>query len=102
MLRRYPGSLRWRQALPPVFVLSLLVGFFLGFFWSPAWILLALEILAYFGILVFSSISIARRQQDGALLVGIAAAIASMHVAWGTGFLGSMVKSWSGWDPRQK
>ena len=25
MLRRYPGTLRWRQALPPAFVLSLIL-----------------------------------------------------------------------------
>lgn len=102
MLRRYPGSLRWRQALPPVFVLSLLFWALVGFFWPAAWILLALELAVYAGILVFSSISIARRLQDWLLLLGIPAAIASMHLAWGAGFLGSMVKSGSGWDPRRK
>ena len=34
MLRRYPGTLRWRQALPPAFVASLVIGLLLAFF-SP-------------------------------------------------------------------
>ena len=34
MLRRYPETLRWRQASPPLFVLSIIGLFFLGFF-SP-------------------------------------------------------------------
>src|SRR5512136_1928070 len=32
MLRRYPETLRWRQALPPLFVLSLIVGAILAIF----------------------------------------------------------------------
>ena len=38
MLRRYPGSLRWRQALPPLFVLGLVV-LLLASIWLPlaAW-----------------------------------------------------------------
>ncbi len=31
MLRRYPGTVRWRQALPPLFVLSLLILLLTGY-----------------------------------------------------------------------
>jgi glycosyltransferase involved in cell wall biosynthesis len=44
MLRRYPDTLRWRQALPPLFVLSL-VGLILLSFILIARILLAAELL---------------------------------------------------------
>jgi len=38
MLRRYPGTLRWRQALPPLFLLSLIVLLLLSPFSSwPGW-----------------------------------------------------------------
>ncbi|MBN2044503.1 MAG: glycosyltransferase family 2 protein, partial [Anaerolineales bacterium] len=41
MLRKYPGSLRWRQALPPLFVLGLLI-LAIASLWLPAagWLLL--------------------------------------------------------------
>ena len=100
MLRRYPETLRWRQALPPMFVLSLIFLLFLALFWEFGRILLAAEVLAYIGILGLGSIAAARHQRDWRLLVGIPLAIGSMHAAWGAGFLGSMVKSLSGWEPQ--
>ncbi len=45
MLRRYPKTLRWRQGLPPVFVLSMAALLVLAPFWDLARILLAVEIL---------------------------------------------------------
>ena len=36
MLRRYPDTLRWRQALPPLFVLGLVLLAVLGLFFRPA------------------------------------------------------------------
>ncbi len=39
MLRRYPATLRWRQALPPVFVLSLVLLALAGLFWPLGWLL---------------------------------------------------------------
>ena len=47
MLRRYPQTLRWRQALPPLFVLGLLFGTLLGLFWQPAFALLAVVLVLY-------------------------------------------------------
>ena len=47
MLRRYPETLRWRQGLPPLFVLSLLVGAALAAFLPVFRILLAAEVLIY-------------------------------------------------------
>src|ERR1043165_9261324 len=43
MLRRYPDTLRWRQALPPLFVLSLLVLVVLSIFLPLATLLLVVE-----------------------------------------------------------
>src|SRR5512142_708211 len=47
MLLRHPGSLRWRQALPPLFVLSLIALGIISILWPVArWALLA-EIALY-------------------------------------------------------
>lgn len=99
MLRRYPATLRWRQALPPVFVLSIAFWIILALFWNmAAWIGLA-EIGLYLLILMLGAIPPARRQKDIRLVVGIPLAIAAMHFAWGAGLIGSMVKSFLGRGP---
>ena len=91
MLKRYPDTLRWRQALPPVFVVSLIVLAIMVVFWPLAGILLGLEILAYFSILVLGTGSLAMRRKKIYLLAGVPLAIAVMHVCWGSGFLTSII-----------
>jgi len=93
MLRRYPGTVRWRQALPPVFVLSLVFLLLLALFWSPAWILLACEIGLYALVLLLAGARLALQRKDIGLAAGVPLAIADMHVYWGGGFLVSVVKS---------
>jgi glycosyltransferase involved in cell wall biosynthesis len=93
MLRRYPDTLRWRQALPPVFVLSLVFWGILALFWNVALWMGLVEIGLYAAILILGSVLPAWRQKDVRLLVGIPLAITTMHCAWGAGLIGSMVKS---------
>lgn len=93
MLRRYPTTLRWRQGLPPVFVLSLLSLLVLSTVWAAARVLLAAEVLLYGLVLVAGAISPARQHRDPGLLLTIPLAIAVMHVSWGAGFLWSMISS---------
>jgi succinoglycan biosynthesis protein ExoA len=96
MLRRYPRSLRLRQAVPPVFVLSVASLCILAFIWQLARVLLLLEIGIYLLVLLAGSIQQTRQSGDFRMLVGIPLAIATMHFTWGAGFIGSMVKSFSG------
>ena len=93
MLRRYPGSIRWRQALPPAFVLSLLVFLILGF-WFPLadWIFM-IELASYVLILTLAGVQLARKHRDFSLIIGVPLAIATMHLSWGSGFLASVVFS---------
>ncbi len=93
MLRRYPGTVRWRQALPPAFVLSLLGWLALAFFWPPARLLLAAEVGLYFLVLLLAGIRLAARRKDWSLAVGVPLAICVMHLSWGGGFLASVVQS---------
>jgi len=91
MLRRYPATLRWRQALPPVFVLSLLGGMLLTLIWPVFGWLLAFELLAYFGILGLAGLHGTMQGRGAFLLFGLPLAISVMHISWGSGFLWSIL-----------
>ncbi len=90
MLQRYPRTLRWRQALPPVFVSAFAVLVVLSLVAGFARILAALQLLSYFFALGIASLNLAVRKRKAHLLWGVPLAIAVMHFAWGGGFL------WSG------
>jgi succinoglycan biosynthesis protein ExoA len=92
MLRRYPGTVRWRQGLPPLFVLSLIGGAILAVFLPVFRFLLALEFAIYLLALLAAGIQAATQRKKSFLVFGIPLAIMTMHIAWGTGFLWSMIK----------
>jgi succinoglycan biosynthesis protein ExoA len=93
MLRRYPDTLRWRQALPPLFALSLIILAVLSIFVPFARILLAAELLLYFSIMVLAGLYAAFQQRKAYLILGLPLAIPAMHLAWGSGFLWSLFTS---------
>src|SRR6266545_2977973 len=93
MLRRYPDTLRWRQALPPLFVLSLIVLAVFSMFVPFARVLLAVELLLYFSIMILAGFYTAFRQRNTYLIFGLPLAISAMHIFWGSGFLWSMLAS---------
>jgi cellulose synthase/poly-beta-1,6-N-acetylglucosamine synthase-like glycosyltransferase len=92
MLRRYPNTLRWRQGLPPLFVLSFIVLGILGFFLPLFRVLLAMEIMAYAIAMTTAGVQAAVKQKKYSLVFGLPLAIASMHISWGAGLLWSMIK----------
>ena len=91
MLKRFPDTLRWRQALPPLFVLSLLVGLILSI-WFPfvRW-LIVIELVAYSSVLLLVGIQMGVRHRDLSTIFGVPLAIATMHISWGSAFLWSMI-----------
>ncbi len=93
MLRHYPDTLRWRQALPPLFVLSI-IGLSIFSFFMPfmAWLLTG-EIVSYFLILFLAGAQAALKHRKSFLLLGLPLAISAMHISWGGGFLWSMLTS---------
>jgi succinoglycan biosynthesis protein ExoA len=93
MLRRYPDTLRWRQALPPLFVLSLIGLMLLSIFFPVARFALMGELFLYFSVMILAGLAAAVRQQKAYLLVGLPLAIAVMHFTWGSGFLWSILVS---------
>ncbi|MCX6065932.1 MAG: glycosyltransferase family 2 protein [Chloroflexi bacterium] len=96
MLRRYPGTLRWRQGLPPLFVVSVLCAGLLAIFWPLFGWLAGFELLAYFGILGLAGLRLGFKRKEFFLAFGLPLAIAVMHVTWGSGFLWSfLTEKWT-------
>jgi len=93
MLRRYPETVRWRQALPPLFTLSIFLGAAISLFWKTAFWLWILEIAIYALILLAVGMREAIRRKKIFLAIGIPLAIATMHLSWGSGFLWSLLVS---------
>jgi len=93
MLKRYPHTLRWRQALPPLFVLSLILGGFLAIGFSFFRWLLMVELILYGLTLLAVGIQLARKKKDPALILGVPVSIAVMHISWGSAFLWSVLFS---------
>ncbi len=93
MLRRYPETIRWRQALPPLFLASLMFLGVLCFWFSIARFVLFLEFIFYLLTLLAAGIHAALRQRRPLLVPGLMLAIATMHISWGGGFLWSLLSS---------
>jgi succinoglycan biosynthesis protein ExoA len=93
MLRRYPDTLRWRQALPPLFIISLIGLAVLSIFIPLARVLLAGELFLYFSIMILAGCYAAIRRKNAYLIPGLPLAIAAMHLSWGSGFLWSILSS---------
>jgi len=91
MLRLYPGSLRWRQALPPIFVLATILLGLAAPFWYPARLLLWVQLGLYGAIIFLVCLIQALRKRDIGLLLGFPLAVLTMHFAWGGAFLWSML-----------
>ncbi len=91
MLRRYPDTIRWRQALPPAFVLSLL-GLLILSIWLPfaRWIIM-LELSVYLLVLFAAGLQVAIKKRDLKYIISVPLAIATMHFSWGSAFLWSLL-----------
>ncbi len=79
--RRYPGSLRWRQLAPPSLVVLLAVSIVAGLWWAPIWVLP----VGYLVALLL--IGLVKLPNLGGAALAMSAALATMHLSWGLGFL---------------
>jgi len=93
MLRRYTNTLRWRQALPPLFVLSVIILAFTSFFVSLAGLVLTGELIVYLLTLILVGLQVGIYERKPYLLPGLTLAISVMHISWGSGFLWSILTS---------
>ena len=102
MLRRYPGSLRWRQALPPALVF-ILVGLMAASLWLPVarWLLLGV-LFFYSLVLLLSGLDISLQNKKLYMLFMVPLAIAAMHLSWGSAFLWSLLKQFFSGEYKRK
>jgi succinoglycan biosynthesis protein ExoA len=91
MLRRYPDTVRWRQALPPLFVLSLLILILLAIWLPVAGLLFVIESAGYALVLSLAGLQLSKKQHDWKLIFGVPLAMATMHLSWGGAFLWSLI-----------
>ena len=91
MLRRYSNSIRWRQALPPLFTAALFLLIILSPWLSLARWLVSIQIGLYFLILLLAATPIAISKRDPFIMIGFPISVAAMHLSWGAGFLASLL-----------
>lgn len=86
MLRLHPGTLRWRQTLPPFFVWAAVLLGLVGLYIPLAWSLLTIQWAGYALALFAAGAVEARRRQQPSLVFGLPLSIATIHLSWGLGF----------------
>lgn len=92
MLRRFPSSLRWRQAIPPLFVCAIIMLAALGFLFNPAWWILGGVFGLYVVITCIAGLISGVRKRDLFAAVSVPLAFWVMHFAWGGAFLWSVLR----------
>jgi len=96
MLRRYPGTLLPRQAIPPLFVLTLVILSIASLLlpgWRP---ILGVELGIYFLVTMSAAIVEMLRRKDIKLLLSFPIALWVIHVSWGGSLLWALVQSMAG------
>ena len=95
VLQKHPRQMRSRQFIPPLFVAALIVGSMAALFSVWAAIGLAVMVTAY--VAACASASVTRCQRDVRMLALLPVIFATLHVAYGSGFLTGLVRFGRRW-----
>jgi glycosyltransferase involved in cell wall biosynthesis len=93
-LQKHPESLRWRQAIPPVFVLTFLGSFLLGLIVTPLRRLFMLVVWLYL-LANFVASTIGAIRGGWRYLPVLPLIFATIHFAWGAGFWVGLIRLFS-------
>jgi succinoglycan biosynthesis protein ExoA len=93
MLSRNPASIRWRQALPALFVLGTLILVLLGIWFPWGRLFLAGYLGTYLLVTIIAGTIEAVRNKDYGLVLGFPLALWTMHFSWGSAFLWSVFRN---------
>jgi glycosyltransferase involved in cell wall biosynthesis len=93
MLKRHPEAIRPRQLIPPLFVLGLVGGLFLGLLWVGFGLLWVAGIGAYILLALVMAARARRAIAAPPPVPLVVMAFVIIHVTWGAGF-------WAGWLKR--
>lgn len=91
MLKRYPETLRLRQAIPPIFVAGIMLLSIMSFFSIYSLLLLSAILILYFVVLIIGTAVLAKNKDKCFCLLGVPLAIIVMHFSWGLGFIYSLL-----------
>jgi succinoglycan biosynthesis protein ExoA len=80
VLTRHPGSLRWRQAVPPATTVAVAIGAIAGLWWRPALVVPALYAVAVLVASATTRVPVGTKAR-------LVAVFPTMHLTWGAGFL---------------
>lgn len=80
VLRRHPGSLKLRQAIPPIATAAIAVSIPLALVWPVTLVVPSVYVLAVAGAAVVTGSDLGSRLR-------LLAVFPTMHLSWGTGFL---------------
>jgi cellulose synthase/poly-beta-1,6-N-acetylglucosamine synthase-like glycosyltransferase len=95
MLKRHPSSIKIRQIIPPLFVLSILMLPLLGLMWAPFWWVLIAVLGGYLAIALVFSMQIAVQQKNLKLLLSLPLVFLTIHLCWGASLILGMLRSGS-------
>jgi glycosyltransferase involved in cell wall biosynthesis len=101
MLRKHPKTLRWRQFLPPLFVLALLGLGIVSSVWNLARWLFAFIVLLYTIVIFGIGIQMSLKHSSLSLTIGVPLAIATIHFSWGTAFLWGLINRPKAIEPKK-
>jgi len=91
MLRKFPNTLRWRQAIPPVFVsVTILLSMFSVF--SPQCRFFLGVGLSFYLLVLFLAGLYETIHEEEKCFILMPFAIITMHFSWGLGFIYSFMK----------
>ena len=93
MLKHFPTSIKWRQLLPPTFIIGLFGLMVASVFFYLAKYLLGIIIFLYLAVLLIASLPMVTKEKYPPYLAGIPLSIMTMHFSWGAGFLSSLLRS---------
>lgn len=91
MLKKYPGTVRWRQAIPPIFVAGIILLIAMSYFFTIASLILLFITTVYLTALIVGALPFIKKKEDFFCIVGVPLSIVVMHFSWGSGFLYSLI-----------
>jgi succinoglycan biosynthesis protein ExoA len=100
VLQKHPWQMRLRQFVPPLFVAALLAALLLLPIFQMARYFTALVVSAYAVASITASIFVARKS-GWKLLPLLPLVFATLHLAYGSGFLIGLVRFWNRWGQGQ-
>jgi succinoglycan biosynthesis protein ExoA len=99
MVRRYPTTLRWRQIIPPLFVLAIVTLGLLSFILIPARWLLGTMLIVYTIVVLFAGLQMSFKYRNISAALGFFIAILTIHLCWGASFIWGILRTASVKEP---